>query len=123
MIISRRHFLQSSILGTMSLGLSRGLLAQVRPARKLILVTCNGGWDVTFHLDPKPDGLSLVDVPAGRIRSAGGLTYFDADSCLGVVNSFMNAHRDVSAIVRGISVRSIAHDDCIRRMLTGTRTP
>jgi hypothetical protein len=44
----------------------------------------------------------------------------DADTTGGVVHSFFQAHNDVASAVRGISVRSISHDVCIRRMLTGS---
>jgi uncharacterized protein (DUF1501 family) len=94
--------------------------AQAASGKKLIIVTCNGAWDVTFHLDPKPTGLNVIDVPAGSIVQNGDLRYMNATACNGVVDAFFNAHGDVSSIVRGIAVRSISHDVCIRRMLTGS---
>ena len=120
MPLSRRHLLHSSLLGSLAFALPLGARAQSGPARKLLLVTCNGGWDVSFHLDPKPSGIASIDVPVGVIRSTQGLTYMDADVCGGVVDDFMVAHADVSSIVRGISVRSISHDVCLRRLMTGS---
>ena len=109
-------------MGGLTLGLPFGARAQSNSNHKVILVTCFGGWDVTFHLDPKPSGLDIIDVPEGQIITAnnGSLTYFDADSCMSTVAGFFGAHADVASIVRGISVRSIAHDICAQRMLTGS---
>lgn len=120
--LGRRQFLSGSaaFLGAMTLGVPSLVRAQSAPPRKLILVTCNGGWDVSFHLDPKPDGLGTVNVPTGTIQTLGDVTYMNADTTGGVVNSYFQAHSDVSSAVRGISVRSISHDVCIRRMLTGS---
>ncbi|MEW5850584.1 MAG: DUF1501 domain-containing protein [Myxococcota bacterium] len=119
---SRREFLLGgvSLLGAMALGLPRAARAQAASGKRMILVTCNGGWDVTFHLDPKSTGITGLDVPAGAIATAGSLTYYSAVACNGVVDAYMSAHHDVTSIIRGISVRSISHDVCIRRMLTGS---
>jgi hypothetical protein len=123
---NRRHFLRStismsaSLYALMALGGPRRARAQAAPKRKLLLVTCNGGWDVSFHLDPKPVGLATIDVPAGNIVTNGDLSWMSAVANNGVVDNFMTAHQDVASIVRGISVRSISHDVCIRRMLTGS---
>ena len=128
-MVTRRQFLQSglgvlggSLVGGLSWGLPFGVRAQTHSHHKVILVTCFGGWDVTFHLDPKGAGLTQVDVPDGQIITAnnGSLTYFDADSCAQTVTGFFDAHADVASIIRGISVSSIAHDVCAQRMLTGT---
>jgi len=123
---NRRHFLKStltmsaSLTALMTLGGPRRARAQTAPARKLLLITCNGGWDVSFHLDPKTTGLATVDVPAGNIVTQGNMSWMSATANNGVVDAYMAAHSDVSSIVRGISVRSISHDVCIRRMLTGS---
>ncbi len=119
---TRRKFLghSATILGSIAFGMPRLARAQSGAAKKLILVTCNGGWDVSFHLDPKPSGLSTVDVPTGSLVTSGNLNYFNADACNNVVDNFFAAHNDVASIVRGISVRSISHDTCIRRMMTGS---
>jgi hypothetical protein len=122
----RRHFLRStlsmsaSLYALLALGGPKRARAQAAPKRKLLLVTCNGGWDVSFHLDPKASGIATVDVPVGNIVTNGSLSWMSAAVNNGVVDTFMAAHSDVASIVRGISVRSISHDVCIRRMLTGS---
>ena len=122
---TRRDFLKgsASFLSALTLGVPQLVRAQDGSAKKLILVTCHGGWDVSFHLDPKPAGLSTVDTPEGSMVTRGDLSYFNATSTAGVVDDFFQQHGDVSSIVRGISVRSISHDVCIRRMLTGSPLP
>jgi len=116
--LPRRRFLQGAAAAAALFGLPPIARAQTS-GKKLILISASGGWDVTFHLDPKANNLSVIDVPEGLVRTAGGLNYFDATSCNGVVHSFFTQHADVASIVRGISVRSISHDVCMRRILTG----
>ena len=122
--LTRRHFLASAgaLTGSALAGLpSRRAAGGQSPARNLVIVVARGGWDVTYSLDPKPD-LPLVDAPEGEI-----VTYADLDVFVHAsrpnVTAFFDRHADVTALVRGINVRSIVHPDCTRRMLTGSAAP
>lgn len=91
-------------------------------AKNLILVLAQGGWDVTFALDPKTPGTG-IDAPAGRIRNIGGIDVYDdpAEDRTQVVG-FFQKYAARSAVVRGITLSSIAHPECVKRMMTGTRS-
>ncbi|MBP6629466.1 MAG: DUF1501 domain-containing protein [Kofleriaceae bacterium] len=87
-------------------------------SKRLLVVLASGGWDTTYVLDPKagPD----VDVPAGRVRRFGDLDLF-VDASRPNVTAFFERYAARSAVVRGISLSSIAHGECLKRILTGTR--
>lgn len=109
----------AALFGGAMLGVPRRAVAQVGPARRLITVFAQGGWDPVFALDPKENS-PAVAVPAGQVRRAGGIDYYDADATGGAVRTYFERHSDVTAVVRGIAVRSISHPGCVKRILTGT---
>jgi uncharacterized protein (DUF1501 family) len=86
--------------------------------KRLIMVLAQGGWDTTYALDPKEPG--SADVPAGAVQRFGALDVF-TDASRPNVTSFFTKYAPVTAIVRGISVASVAHAECLKRMATGTR--
>lgn len=99
-----------------------GATAAAGTAKNLIIVLAQGGWDVTFALDPKAPGAG-VDAPAGRIRPIGGIdVYDDPATDRNNVVGFFQKHAARSAVVRGITLSSIAHPECVKRMMTGTRS-
>lgn len=120
-IITRR----SLLLGSAAM-LGAGVLASRgkaragtnQPARRLILVMAEGGWDPTAVLDPKP-GLSTVDALPGDVQELEGLPVY-VDGTRPAVTSFFSAHASLCTIVNGIQVQSLNHPDCAKRMLTGT---
>lgn len=86
--------------------------------KRLVMILAQGGWDTTYALDPKePPG---ADVPAGAIRRFGNLDVF-TDASRPNVTSYFTKYADRTAVVRGISVSSVAHQECLKRMATGTR--
>lgn len=101
--------------------LSRGLRAA--PAalskKKLLMVMAQGGWDTTYALDPKVQS-AKVDVPVGNRRLFGNLDVY-VDASRPNVTSYFTKYADITAVVRGISVASVAHQECVKRMATGTR--
>lgn len=109
-------------LGALSL-VSRPRAAAAAPAagapRRLVVVLAQGGWDTTWVLDPKVQS-ATVDVPVGARRRFGNLDVF-ADASRPSVNAFFTKHAPSTAIVRGISVASVSHMECVKRMATGTR--
>jgi hypothetical protein len=101
---------------------SQKAIAQTLTGRNLILVFCAGGWDVSMVFDPKESGSATVAMPSGSVVEEGSFQYFDADVTNGSTRSFFDTHKDVSAIIRGITVRSISHGGCTKRFLTGGAT-
>jgi uncharacterized protein (DUF1501 family) len=87
--------------------------------KRLVLVMAQGGWDTTYALDPKTQSTSC-DVPVGAVQSFGGLDVF-TDASRPNVTAFFQKYAPNTAIVRGISVASVAHIECVKRMSTGTR--
>lgn len=127
-MLTRRSFLGLGLGGAAALAASpllpRGLgtarAAAAGTSKNLILVLAQGGWDVTYALDPKVQG-AKIDVPAGSVRAFGNLDIF-VDPGRPAVTSFFQKYAAQSAVVRGISLSSIAHPECVKRMMTGTRS-
>lgn len=119
--LTRRTWLKSSFMAlgaaTLLAGERRLSAAPAGPARRLVLVLVQGGWDTTYAIDPKP-GLAGVDAPTGAVQDIGGLDVL-TDPSRPAVAAFFNDWASQCAIVRGVSVASIAHPDCQRRILTG----
>lgn len=88
---------------------------------RLIMVLAQGGWDTTYALDPKLD-TDLVDPPEmGGVVRYGELDVF-VHPAAAAVGDYFAAHAGSTAIVRGISVSSVVHRECVKRMATGTRS-
>jgi hypothetical protein len=93
--------------------------ASAAPAPKNLLVVFNyGGWDTTYALDAKPRG-GKIDVAEGEITRFGEIPIL-AHASRPKVSEFFKTFGSMTAVVNGIQVRSIAHDECVKRMLTGT---
>src|SRR5262245_14155292 len=98
----------------------RRLAAATSPTpKRLLMVLAQGGWDVTYALDPKTRS-AKIDVPVGARRMFGQLPIF-TDASRPNVTAFFDKYAPMSAVVRGISVMSVAHQECLKRMATGTR--
>lgn len=87
-------------------------------ARNLLLVFVDGGWDTSACVDPKV-GLSTVDSAPGDVQLFGNLDVLTGPQRPAVAR-FFGDFGDQAAIVRGIQVRSIAHEECTKRIFTGT---
>jgi hypothetical protein len=101
-------------------GLRSAHAAAAGSPKNLILVLAQGGWDVTYALDPKTQS-ARIDVPIGAVRTFGNLDVL-VDAGRPNVTSFFEKYAAQSAVVRGIMLSSIAHPECVKRMLTGTRS-
>lgn len=123
MTINRRELLAyAGAAGALSLLPARRRAHAETPAnkRRLLMVLAQGGWDTTYALDPKAQS-TRVDVPAGAVRRFGELDVF-TDASRPNVTTFFTKYAGVTAVVRGISVASVAHQECVKRMATGTRS-
>jgi hypothetical protein len=120
MTLTRRHFVLGSLAGAALLaapGRRAPRAATPGAPRNVILLLAAGGWDVTYALDPKP-GLTTVDAPPGSLTRYGDLDIWTHPTRPSVA-AYFAAHAGVTAVVRGLSVRSIAHPECRKRVLTG----
>ena len=97
---------------------NRATAASERGTKNLILVFASGGWDTTYALDPKP-GLSSIDAPEGDIEELNGIPVF-TDPTRPATRAFFEAHGALTTVVNGLTVQSITHTDCYKRVLTGT---
>ena len=121
--MKRREFLSLGAAAGLGLALrseTRAGAPAGRPARRLLLVFCAGGWDTTYSIEPKPG--THADLPPGQVRRFEELDVFVDPSRPGVTALF-ERHAAQIAIVRGIATDGINHFECQRRMLTGTREP
>ncbi|MEM7155920.1 MAG: DUF1501 domain-containing protein [Myxococcota bacterium] len=118
--LSRRTFLggTAAVGSALALPGSRARAGSVGPARHLIVVVAAGGWDTSYALDPKP-GNTNVDVPDGDIQMFGNLPIW-TDASRPATTAFFSDWAAHTAVVNGINVRSIAHPECRRRVMTGT---
>ncbi len=86
--------------------------------RKLILVVAQGGWDVTYALDPKP-GIIGIDAPDGTVENFSGIPIL-TDPARPAVGEFFSANAGLCSVINGLQVRSVSHSNCAARVLTGT---
>jgi len=119
--MNRRDILKLGGVGGVCAVLSPSLLRASTPTvqRRLVIVLAQGGWDTTYSIDPKIQSDS-VDVPAGTIQTFENLDVFTDPSRPGVA-AYFTKYAAQTAIVRGISVASVAHAECVKRICTGTR--
>ncbi len=85
---------------------------------KLLFVFCTGGWDHTECIAPML-GTVVQNNPGLTEASANGIPYVTADD-RPAVRDFFEAYGDRLAVVHGVEARSVAHDVCLRLMLTGS---
>ena len=120
MKLGRRQFiLGGAACATGGLLLPRIAQAQTVAGKRLIVVMIRGGWDPVVALDPKEAGPG-VSIPEGQIAPVAETSIYDASATDGAVLNYFQQHGDVTAIIRGMTVASVAHEACTRRILTGT---
>jgi len=125
---------RSFLTGATALPLCGALPGLARAAapggRNLILILARGAWDVTYALDPKSPDNPYIHGPSYRsydgdrngdedIATYGGITIAENLVERPSVSSFFNSWREDCLIINGISMRSISHDACRLRILTG----
>ncbi len=129
--LTRRSLLAGAgagaVLGSAALASARG-----RPPRRLVVVFANGGWDVSFVMDPKlhtdltegPERDEDPDEPADReaLRTFGALPIAVNDHKRPAVTAFFERFAARTAIVNGVWMGSIAHRGARARVLTGRNT-
>ena len=118
--MTRRNLLRAggAVLTTAALPQLTDTARAAAPPRNLIVVLNSGGWDVTYALDPKP-GASRIDVPLGEHKRIGQIDIL-SHAARPSVDAFFERYGALTALIRGVQVRSFIHNDCTKRILTGT---
>jgi hypothetical protein len=122
MQLSRRRWLELAALGlaggTLSSRTGQAASSSVGRPRNLVVMYAYGGWDPAVGLDPKV-GLPTVSAPPGEHAFVGGLDFFLSDSSPSM-RTYFERHGAVSAILRGLDMRSLSHEICFRYALGGS---
>jgi uncharacterized protein (DUF1501 family) len=118
--LSRRNALRAggALLASAALPQLADTARAAAPPRNLIVVLNSGGWDNTYALDPKP-GATRIDVPLGEVKRFGSIDVL-SHAARPSVDGFFERYGALTALVRGVQVRSFIHNDCTKRILTGT---
>lgn len=86
----------------------------------LIIYFAQGGWDPAYVFDAKPDNPDVA-TPDGGWMQHGALPLWDRSGGDNV-RAFFDTWHARSAVVNGIAVNSLVHEECVRRLLTGSST-
>lgn len=121
---SRRGFLGLAG-GFGAISMLPGIARATGAPKRLVVVRADGGWDVTFCMDPRlsssgvdgPDAVSNGEV----IASYGGLPIMANAVERPNMDAFFSAHAGETIVINGISVGSIVHEECRLRIATGSR--
>jgi uncharacterized protein (DUF1501 family) len=119
---TRRNLLRAfpALLGAGML-LPSGLRADSSGERKFLFVFCPGGWDPAWALAPVFG--SVAAMPDGAtLGSANGIDFVN-DPQSPAVGSFFADWGQQTCMLHGIESRSVAHDVCLRLILTGSNLP
>jgi uncharacterized protein (DUF1501 family) len=118
--LSRRGLLGGGLAALVAGALPR--TAAAAEDLRVVVMWCAGGWDATYIFDPHFSS-SVIDGDAtATLASVGGLPFADSEERPSV-RAVFEAYASRSVIVNGISVGSISHQACSRRLLTGSREP
>jgi hypothetical protein len=124
----RRDFLKSTAAISM-LGLAPSIAAASgHQAKRVVVVRAFGGWDVTFCMDPRNTS-STIDGPDWNdggstnevITSYGGIPIMKNTDRRPAVDTFFTANASNTLVVNGIYTGSIVHEECRKRIITGSR--
>lgn len=110
-----------SLLGGVLAGLLIPRVARTATDKLLVIYLAKGGWDATYAFDPH-FGEEVGADPSSALESAGALSWAGAES-RPAVSRFFRQHSSRAAIVNGMAVGAIAHEMCMRIVLTGSRSP
>jgi uncharacterized protein (DUF1501 family) len=83
----------------------------------LIIYFAQGGWDPAYVFDAKPDNPDVA-TPDGGWMQHGALTLWDRSAGENA-RAFFDTWHARSAVVNGIAVNSLVHEECTKRILTG----
>ena len=98
-------------------------------AKRVILVRAFGGWDVTFCMDPRLTS-ATIDGPDWEnpsnseesIQNYNGLSIMKNTSLRPSQHEFFSRYANQTLAINGIYTGSIVHEECRKRILTGSRS-
>ena len=122
MKLSRRRLVQ---LGLGAAGVGVGALPLLARAdggngHKFLFVFAIGGWDIAHSLAP---GVDAMDYPDGAETAEAGDLRFVSVPSQEAVDSFFATHGERTCLLHGVEARSVAHDVCLRLIMTGDSLP
>ncbi len=122
MRFTRRGLLRAfpALVGAAALVPAR-LRADTAGERKFLFVFCPGGWDPAWAIAPVFG--SVAAMPEGATSAtANGIEYVN-DRMSPAVGTFFQDWGTRACLLHGIESRSVAHDVCLRLILTGSNLP
>ena len=119
--MSRARWTRRTFLGSAAATVAlRALPARAQSSgRRFIFVNAEGGWDVLAALAPLHGDGEIQMEPGTEPLSVGGHTLTDGPGREGV-RTFFEAHGAETAVLHGVSVRSVNHETCAAVALTGS---
>lgn len=127
--MNRRDFLKTTAALSL-LSAAPGLsFANGSNAKRVILIRAFGGWDVTFCMDPRLTS-ATIDGPDWQepstseesVDNYGGLSIMKNTSLRPSQHEFFTRYAAQTVVVNGIYTGSIVHEECRKRILTGSRS-
>ena len=91
-------------------------------ARRFLFVFAEGGWDQTFLFAPL-FGEPLIDMEADAEPAMALDIPYVASPGRPKVSAFLERYGDRTCFLNGFEARSVAHDVCLRLVLTGPSLP
>ena len=122
---SRRTLLRGTLAaGLGGLVLPRGVRAAASPSeRRFLFIFANGGWDLSWGLCPMFDNPS-VDTPTdgSALARVGDISYVSGPE-RPWLDQWFRRWGSRACLLHGFEVRSVAHQNCQRLLLTGGTEP
>jgi hypothetical protein len=119
MPLSRRSLLSTA---PGALLLPRLARADTPANRRFLFVLAEGGWDQTFLFAPL-FGEPLIDMEGDAEPDIAEDIPFVAHASRPSVSAFLARYGAQTCFINGFEARSVAHDVCLRLVLTGTSLP
>lgn len=114
-MLTRRQMLTLSATGLL---LPVRLAHAAAPSRRFLFVNCYGGWDQTWAFAPV-FGSETVDMPSDSEKAeSAGIPHVNCAATPNV-HDFFEAHGDITCLVNGLQIPSVAHAACQRLLYTG----
>ena len=97
----------------------RPALASASSAKRFVFVVSYGGWDPTKVFATEFDNPNVDLERDADWGTAGDLTFVDHEDRPSV-RSYLESYHDRSVILNGVLVPSVAHENCLHLVMTGT---
>jgi len=95
--------------------------AATGPERRFLFLFAQGGWDQTMVFAPLFDNPYVEMEDDAEVAQVNGLTFVDSPE-RPAVRLFFEDFGDQVAMINGLEARSVAHDTCLRLVMTGSQS-